>query len=504
MAQDDKTTTGAAELPEALRLAAQAVKAWSNIDDFWELPDSDCGETVLGAIEEGEKYALLTIDADTFGTDGESVKLARFYASANPGAVLALLDERDHLHAQVEALSAAQAGVPAEPLHITHGPLMRHAAHLLRSRKPALPEHESVAAELETAADGHPTPSGEPSAEWLALAEWAIGGAAEPPQPSPSPAPAEAVERIVHLRAAREKHVYVAGPMTGLPEFNFPLFNATAARLRSDGWHVENPAEHGHVEGAGWADYLRWDISRIATCGAVYLLPGWSKSKGASLEVHIAQVLGLRVLLADGAEPPQASPAPAQPGQEVDLIARGMHWKECETLMKEACAQEGVQWDDEKEPQSIAINVMMRLANAAHKAGFTLGKERMAAAARAAPQPATADAAPSEWDVRGQLAASLTFWHRLKDKEDDELVELFQRWSAPSAEADAVLAYLDALQDDAAVHIFPSDLRRCATSECTATVYSVRVGSPDGKTVPLFSREQVAAALAAQREVKPS
>lgn len=119
-------------------------------------------------------------------------------------------------------------------------------------------------------------------------------------------APAEAVQRIVHLRADRERRVYVAGPMTGLPEYNFPLFNATAAKLRGEGWHVENPAEHGHVEGACWADYLRWDISRIATCGAIYLLDGWEKSKGARLEVHIAGVLGLRVLLADGAEVPPA------------------------------------------------------------------------------------------------------------------------------------------------------------------------------------------------------
>ena len=132
------------------------------------------------------------------------------------------------------------------------------------------------------------------------------------PQPAPAGAtPAEAVERIVHLRAYRERRIYVAGPMTGLPGYNFPLFNSTAERLRSEGWHVENPAEHGHVEGAGWADYLRWDISRIATCGAIYLLPGWSNSKGATLEVHIAGVLALEVLLADGAEAPTPQPSPA-------------------------------------------------------------------------------------------------------------------------------------------------------------------------------------------------
>lgn len=80
------------------------------------------------------------------------------------------------------------------------------------------------------------------------------------------------------------------------------------------------------------------------------------------------------------AAPTPAAQADSPPSPEVDLIARGMRWEECEALMKEACAQAGVQWDEEKEPQSIAINVMQRLANAAHKVGFTLGKERMAAA----------------------------------------------------------------------------------------------------------------------------
>lgn len=109
--------------------------------------------------------------------------------------------------------------------------------------------------------------------------------------------PNEQILRIVHLRADRRRRVYLAGPMTGLPQFNFPAFNAKAAELRAAGWHVENPAEHGHIDGAVWADYLRWDISRIATCGSIHLLPGWSKSKGANLEVYIALVLGMEIQL---------------------------------------------------------------------------------------------------------------------------------------------------------------------------------------------------------------
>ena len=38
--------------------------------------------------------------------------------------------------------------------------------------------------------------------------------------------------------------VYIAGPMTGLPDFNYPAFNAAAAKLRALGLEVLNPAEN--------------------------------------------------------------------------------------------------------------------------------------------------------------------------------------------------------------------------------------------------------------------
>ena len=101
--------------------------------------------------------------------------------------------------------------------------------------------------------------------------------------------------RAFLLSGCRKNRVYLAGPMTGLPDYNYPAFNAAAAALRSQGLHVENPADHGVVDGAEWADYLRHDLGRLATCEAVYLLPGWHHSKGATLEVHIATALGMEI-----------------------------------------------------------------------------------------------------------------------------------------------------------------------------------------------------------------
>ncbi|MNO45549.1 hypothetical protein D3C76_358160 [compost metagenome] len=120
-----------------------------------------------------------------------------------------------------------------------------------------------------------------------------------------------AEQRAVLLTQDRAKRVYIAGPMTGIEDFNFPAFNAMADNMRAGGWHVENPADHGVVHGAEWADYLRYDVGRLATCEAIMLLPGWSKSKGANLEVTIARQLGMPIMLAEGAEPaPQPHPEP--------------------------------------------------------------------------------------------------------------------------------------------------------------------------------------------------
>ena len=92
--------------------------------------------------------------------------------------------------------------------------------------------------------------------------------------------------------------IYIAGPMTGLPDSNYAAFNDAAARLRKRCWHVENPAENPapHVEAhCNWTAYMRMGISQLMTCHAIYLLPGWQQSPGASAEYFIAQRLGLTI-----------------------------------------------------------------------------------------------------------------------------------------------------------------------------------------------------------------
>lgn len=88
--------------------------------------------------------------------------------------------------------------------------------------------------------------------------------------------------------------VYLSGPMSGIPENNFPAFNMWADHLRAQGYHVVSPAEI--QEGPTWELCLRADLRELCTCEAIALMPGWESSKGANLELHVAHRLGMKVI----------------------------------------------------------------------------------------------------------------------------------------------------------------------------------------------------------------
>lgn len=113
--------------------------------------------------------------------------------------------------------------------------------------------------------------------------------------------------------------IYIAGPMRGIPQFNFPAFNTAAAELRANGHEVFNPAErdtetHGEemsttnetgcVEqaakehGFNMREALAHDAQWIClNADAIFMLRGWEKSKGATAEKALAEALGLEVIL---------------------------------------------------------------------------------------------------------------------------------------------------------------------------------------------------------------
>ena len=92
--------------------------------------------------------------------------------------------------------------------------------------------------------------------------------------------------------------LYIAGPMTGIAEFNYPAFRAAETQLRALGYNTLNPVdaeEHNPTPGIpqSWDWYMRHALRMVLDADAIALLPGWQDSRGARLETHVATALGM-------------------------------------------------------------------------------------------------------------------------------------------------------------------------------------------------------------------
>lgn len=106
--------------------------------------------------------------------------------------------------------------------------------------------------------------------------------------------------------------LYIAGPMSGIPQFNIPVFDAAAKALRANGVEVVSPAElddeetraaafaspdgapgTGSANGETWGDFLSRDVKIIADeVDGMIALPNWQKSRGARLELFVGLLTG--------------------------------------------------------------------------------------------------------------------------------------------------------------------------------------------------------------------
>ena len=93
-----------------------------------------------------------------------------------------------------------------------------------------------------------------------------------------------------------KKTVYIAGPMRGRPDFNRAAFNDAARRLAAQGWQPINPVDLERIlpcaSDDGEVDYCRLsalmhaELAIVDRANAIYLLDGWTSSKGARRELH--------------------------------------------------------------------------------------------------------------------------------------------------------------------------------------------------------------------------
>ena len=108
--------------------------------------------------------------------------------------------------------------------------------------------------------------------------------------------------------------VYIAGPMTGIKEFNFSAFDEAKVKLENSVHHddVISPADLCRAEGFDETcttgnenlkdlgldlDLIIFrDLHSVMECDAIYMLDGWTKCKGARAEHAVAVWAGKKIL----------------------------------------------------------------------------------------------------------------------------------------------------------------------------------------------------------------
>jgi hypothetical protein len=127
--------------------------------------------------------------------------------------------------------------------------------------------------------------------------------------------------------------LYLAGPMSGIPLYNFPAFDAAAKRLRDAGYEVVSPAEMDRAAGFDPVahpnlvcspelrrEFLEKDKAEVVKCDGVALLEGWYTSAGVQEELvafdiakpgaHVCTVVTWLSEAARVKPAPAATPAP--------------------------------------------------------------------------------------------------------------------------------------------------------------------------------------------------
>lgn len=117
----------------------------------------------------------------------------------------------------------------------------------------------------------------------------------------------------------RKRRVYIAGPMRGIKDFNFPAFDRARDLANVNGLVAISPADIDRENGIHETtelpqsleeaahvnrEFVERDVKALLSLraelgDAIALLPGWEKSTGAVAEFFIARWLGLNVLDAE-------------------------------------------------------------------------------------------------------------------------------------------------------------------------------------------------------------
>ena len=85
----------------------------------------------------------------------------------------------------------------------------------------------------------------------------------------------------------RKPRCYIAGPIAGVPDFR-ERFAAAVPAVEALGYEAVNPC-----------DIAPADLRVLPDCDAIFMLPGWRESRGATVEHAVAVACGLLIWGAD-------------------------------------------------------------------------------------------------------------------------------------------------------------------------------------------------------------
>lgn len=124
---------------------------------------------------------------------------------------------------------------------------------------------------------------------------WCGGDVAGNPDGPPACSESDLHDPLSDGRPKEIKRLYVAGPMSGYPQANYPAFREAASVLRHAGYEVVNPVDVHAPERHHYVDLIREDLRMMLDCHAVAVLEYWWESPGARNEVQVAGMLKMPV-----------------------------------------------------------------------------------------------------------------------------------------------------------------------------------------------------------------
>ena len=93
--------------------------------------------------------------------------------------------------------------------------------------------------------------------------------------------------------------IYISGAITGIKDYEKKFMDAEKY-LSRDCIHIENPVRIGSgLKNPTYEDYMRADLKALLTCDEIYMLHGWSESKGACFELDTAKMCGIKIRYQD-------------------------------------------------------------------------------------------------------------------------------------------------------------------------------------------------------------